>query len=234
MTIHKLPVGLLLLCSLVQLTSCALSTAHPSDDEQYRSHQPIHGAVAGAIAGASGMAIARTSPTAVALGGIGGGVIGYWLATLYHGSTSSPAAPMTPTITYYELGEYVAIDLPSYQLFTPNTATFLPSAQPLLAQVVTVLARHPQNNILVTGNTSGFDRLKRENPLARQMAQQVALYLKQYGLADTHVAPAISMPPRIEAIGYANYFPVANDITLNGISANNHIHITAYPRLVSI
>ena len=54
-------------------------------------------------------------------------------------------------------GDYVTIEVPTDYLFDTNSSDFNPGVEPVLDSIASVLQRYPDNNILISGNTSGTD-----------------------------------------------------------------------------
>jgi hypothetical protein len=95
--------------------------------------------------------------------------------------------------------------------------------------VVAVLNRKPENNIIISGNTSGFFRSKWEQRLSEMRARQVSAFLWDAGINNFGDASTGNETRQFTYVGYGNYFPIANDITNDGIRQNSRIQITSYP-----
>jgi outer membrane protein OmpA-like peptidoglycan-associated protein len=126
----------------------------------------------------------------------------------------------------YSLGEYTGIEIPSDQLFDPNSAEFLPDATPLLDSIVDVLRHYPDHNILISGNTSGFSTAKREQKLSERRARQIASFLWVRGINNSPTQNNRSLT----YIGYGSYLPISSDLTNEGVRENSRIQITIYPK----
>jgi outer membrane protein OmpA-like peptidoglycan-associated protein len=181
------------------------------------------GAIIGAAAGAGGAALLGGSEPVIAAAGIGGGAIGYYLTTLRYNS----GGIMQVGGQVYQVGDFVGIYIPSDKLFEPNTADFLPQAPSVLDSVVTVLKRNPDNNVIVSGNTSGFARSRWEVKLSEERAQKVAAYLWDYGINDFKTTSIETR--KLTYVGYGHYFPIANDYTNDSLRQNSRIQIASYP-----
>ena len=177
----------------------------------------------GAAAGAGTIAALGGSRAGIALGAIGGGVIGYYVTTLRFDS----GGVMLYGGQVYQVGDRVGIYIPSDQLFEPNTAEFLPQAESILDSAASVLKRYPDNNILISGNTSGFGRNKWERRLSEERAKRVSAYMWNAGI-NQFKSQDISMR-QLTYVGYGDYFPIATDLTNEGIRENSRIQITSYP-----
>lgn len=179
--------------------------------------------IVGAGIGAGGIGLMGGSKTLMVLGGLGGGALGYYFSTLTYdaGGITRFGGKV------YKVGDFVGIYIPSDQLFMPNTTDFLPQAPIILNSIVSVLSRYPENNILISGNTSGFGRPRWEQKLSEKRAERVASYLWDAGI-NQFVNPGIDTR-RLTYVGYGDYFPIAHHYTNPSIRSNSRIQITSYP-----
>jgi flagellar motor protein MotB len=185
------------------------------------------GAVLGGLAGGvlgSGLAAAfGGSRTTIALGAIGGGALGYYFTTLRYDA----GGIILTGGQVYKIGDYVGIYISSDCLFEPNTADFLPYATNILDSAAEVLARYPNNNILISGNTSGFACSKWEQKLSERRAQRIAAYLWNSGISPFRYQ-SINMR-KLNYVGYGDYLPTSHKYTNLSIRQNSRIQITSYP-----
>jgi outer membrane protein OmpA-like peptidoglycan-associated protein len=163
------------------------------------------------------------SKPALVAGGLGGGALGYYFSTLRYDA----GGIIQGGGKVYTLGKTVGIYLPSDQLFESNTAEFRPQAKPILDSVVQVLKRYPNNNIIISGNTSGFARPYWEQRLSERRAQRVSAYLWNAGINQFQYRS--NYMRKLNYVGYGNYFPISNDYTNPSIRENSRIQITSYP-----
>lgn len=179
--------------------------------------------VVGAGAGVGIVSLFRGSPPALVLGGLTGGALGYYSSTLRYdaGGLIQGGGQM------YKLGDFVGINIPTDKLFIVNTDDFTYQAPQILDSAATILQRYPNNNILVSGNTSGFARPRWERQLSLKRAQKVAAYFWNAGI--NQFKDKISGMRKLNYVGYGDYFPIASDHTNNGIRENSRIQITSYP-----
>lgn len=178
----------------------------------------------GAGLGAGSVALLGAPRPLIVLAGIGGGALGYYVTTLRFES----AGVMRVGGNVYTLGDYVTIEIPSDQLFDPNSTELLPEAEPILNSAITVLQRYPNHNILISGNTSGTGPARYEQALSEEQARQVAAYFWAHDASLTNRC-AYDSPRQLTYVGYGNYFPIANNIRAKSIRQNSRIQITAYP-----
>ncbi|GEM_PF-1174534 len=207
------------------LISLALSscTLNPFTTDNKLTGSPLATA-AGAGIGAGTAWAAGAPKSMVAASGVIGGLIGYYVTTLrfQSGGIIKGAGQV------FTVGDYVTIDIPTDRLFDTNSAEFLDDADPILKSAAVVLQRYPDNNIMVSGNTSGFGTTRWELALSEARARQVAGFLWSQGI-NGFGSQDISTMRKLTYSGYGNFFPIANNIRNDSIRQNSHIEITAYP-----
>lgn len=176
-------------------------------------------AVVGAGIGAGGVALLGGSKPTMAVAGIAGAVIGYYVSTLRYDSGGVIQAGGT----VYRIGDQVGIYIPTDNLFEPNTDRFLPQAAPILESVAAIIERYPNHNILISGNTSGFYRPRWEQNISERRAQKISAYLWNEEINNVY------RPGRkLNYVGYGDYFPISSDLTNKGIRENSRVQITLY------
>lgn len=208
-----------LVCSLVFLSGCSFN---PFIFNNHTTGSAT-GALVGAAAGAGSVALLGGSRPLIALAGLGGGALGYYVTTLRYDS----GGIIQGGGQVYKVGDFVGIYIPSDNLFEPNTAEFLPKAIPILESAATVLKRYPNNNILISGNTSGFARTRWERRLSEKRAQRIAAYLWDAGISQFREQSLNRR--RLTYVGYGDFFPITMDYDNEGIRQNSRIQITSYP-----
>lgn len=209
----------MLFFSVIFLASC---TFNPFTRQNHLTGNPAAAAI-GAGVGAGSMALLGAPKAVILLAGISGGALGYYVTTLRFDS----GGIIQSGGQVYRIGHQVGIEIPTDSLFESNTDEFTENAEPILNSAVAVLARFPRNNILVSGNTSGFDRPKRERRLSEKRAERVAMYLWDNGI-NNFQGHSIRLR-KLKYVGYGNYFPIATNLTAEGIRMNSRIQISSYP-----
>lgn len=176
------------------------------------------------IGAGAGTATLLGAPTPIKiLAGVTGGSIGYYATTLRYDAGGIYYAGGQ----VYQLGEKIGIEVPTDKLFQANTAVFLPQATPILDSIVTVLERSPDNNIMISGNTSGFGKPSYEQKLSQERAKAVAAYLWNSNMSQFK-SDTMSLR-KFNYVGYGNYFPISSNLHNEGIRQNSRIQITSYP-----
>lgn len=181
----------------------------------------------GAGAGAGAVALFHGSAPALLVGGLTGGAIGYYASTLRFAA----GGLIQGGGQVYQVGDFVGIYIPSDKIFVVNTADFNYRATRILDSAVKVLKRYPNNNIIISGNTSGFGSARWERELSVRRAQRVAAYFWSQGInqfKDADGNPDAGMR-KLNYVGYGDYFPDASQYTNNGLRENSRIQITSYP-----
>jgi outer membrane protein OmpA-like peptidoglycan-associated protein len=210
---------------LLLLASCSFNPFSTDNQLTGRAGPTIAG---GAI-GAGSVALLGGSKYAIGLAGLGGATLGYYLSTLHFAAGGVDQAGGQ----VYTQGDYITIEFPTDNIFEDNTAEILPEATPALQSTVEVLKRYPNNNILVSGNTSGFGTTRWERTLSEKRAREIAAYLWAHGVNAFKGGPSEFDPyaptRSLSYVGYGDYFPISNNIKAASIRENSRIQITAYP-----
>jgi outer membrane protein OmpA-like peptidoglycan-associated protein len=214
----------------LRLTGCFILALHlaacnytPFGNDNHLTGHPAGTAIGAGIGAGIGYIAGEKSISYGLLGGLAGGAIGYYATTLRFASGGVIQAGGV----VYTLGDYATVEIPTDNLFDANSHEFLYEAPPILDSAVAVLNRYPNNNILVSGNTSGFGTTKWEKKLSEARARQVALYLSAHGISNFKEHSIDTR--KLAYVGYGNYFPIANNIKARSIRENSRIQITAYP-----
>jgi len=202
-----------LIFAVFLLTGC--NTNHPTGSAT--------STLIGAGAGAGTIGLLGGSKTAMLFGGIGGGAIGYYISTLRYDS----GGIMQSGGKVYQVGDMVGIYISGDQLFEVNSAEFTPEASNILDSVADVLKRFPNNNIIISGNTTGFYTRKWEQHISQRRAQKVAAYLWNAGVND--FKERSNNTRKLTYVGHGDYLPTSSNLTNRGIRENNRIQITSYP-----
>jgi outer membrane protein OmpA-like peptidoglycan-associated protein len=206
--------------SLSLLTGCTYNPFTPGSNETTGS---ATGTLIGAGVGAGSVALLGGTRYPIIAGGLIGGALGYYATTLRFAS----GGIMQEGGKVYQVGDIIGIYVPTDYMFEVNTADFTPEALPVLDSVADVLARAPRNNIIISGNTSGFGRPKRDMQLSERRAAKVASYLWNKGI--TNFKDPDNDMRKLQYVGYGDFFPVASAIRNEGIRENSRIQIISYP-----
>lgn len=209
----------------LNLAACSYT---PFGNDNHLTGSPVGTAIGAGIGGGIGYVAGGNSVGYGLLGGLLGGSVGYYVTTLRFDS----GGVIQSGGVVYTLGDYVGIEVPTDKLFDANSDEFLYEADPILDSIVAVLNRYPNNNVLISGNTSGFGTRKWELKLSEARARQVASYLWAHGITPFK-SQSIDMR-KLSYVGYGNFFPISNNIKAHSIRENSRIQITSYPCNVDI
>ena len=211
--------SLLLICLALALPGCSYN---PFSTDNHLTGKPV-GAAIGGTAGAGTAALAGASRSMVAVAGLGGAALGYYLTTIDFISGGIKQAG-GDVLTQ---GDCITISLPTWRLFETGSTTFLPAAGPALDSTAQILTDFPDDDILISGNSSGYGMSKAEKRLTRRQASKIAGSLWAHGLS---AFKQDGMTRRhLIIMGNGARFPIANTITAKGISENSRIQISACP-----
>lgn len=213
-----------LLSLLTLLSSCSFN---PFTTRNHLTGNAIGPAI-GAGVGAGSMALLHAPKAVTIFAGLGGGAIGYYVTTLRYAASGIIYAGGE----VYTLGDYTGIYIPTDKLFEQNSAEFLPTAGFILDSALMVLKRRPCFNIIISGNTSGFGKPSWELKLSQRRAQKVAAFLWRGGI--NHFEGTKNYTRKLNYVGYGDFFPIASDLSNDGIRANSRIQIVSYPSLADL
>lgn len=209
----------LLVFSLLFLTSCSYN---PFIFNNHTTGSPA-GALVGAGIGAGSVALLGGTRPLIVLAGLGGGALGYYVTTLRYDA----GGVIQGGGQVYKVGDYIGIYIPTDNLFEPNTADFLPQARLILESAADILQRYPNNNIMISGNTSGFGHARWERRLSEKRAQRVAAFLWNEGVSP--FKDQSNDMRKLNYVGYGDFFPISHDYTNDSIRQNSRMQITSYP-----
>ncbi len=216
-----MPPTIRLLFTLLPLMATGCSY-NPFSSDNHLTGKPVGAAVGGTL-GAGTAALAKASQTGIALMAVGGAAVGYYVTTLDFKSGGIKRAG-GEVLTQ---GDCVTIVLPTASLFEDNTATLKPEATPALSSTIDVLNDFPDNDILIAGNSSGYDTRKYEKNLTQRRAQEISAYFWAHNVNECQSNRLKSRKLLVVGNGYR--FPVANSLTATGIYTNSRIQISSCP-----
>lgn len=210
------------ICVLIGFLLLAGCTYNPFIRDNNTTGSPVSTLIGASVAG-GGVALLGAPRPWIFGAGLLGGAFGYYVSTLRHDA----GAIIRYGGQVYKVGDFIGIYIPTDCLFESNTADFLPKARAILDSTAAVLQRYPDNNILISGNTSGFYCSRWEQWLSERRAQRVAAFLWNAGI-NNFKDRSLDMRT-LNYVGYGDYFPIANKISNTGLRQNSRIQIVSYP-----
>ena len=108
----------------------------------------------------------------------------------------------------------VVVSLPDI-LFDTNKATLKPNAQVALGKLAGIVSVFPNINLRIEGHTDSTGSDAINNPLSRDRANSVMVFLRQQGVAAS----------RMSAEGYGSRIPVADNGSIEGRAKNRRVEI---------
>ncbi len=153
---------------------------------------------------------------AAGIGAIAGGGIGYYMDT--------QEAKLRKTLR--DTGVSVERDGDNINLIMPGNITFVTNGHDLnadffkvLDSVVLVLQEFEKTLIVVSGHTDSTGSNSYNQALSERRANSVASYLRTRGVVDA----------RIEAVGFGEDNPIADNGTAEGRSLNRRVELSLLP-----
>ncbi len=209
-----------LLIAMLTFSAC---TYNPLSENNHLTGNALSTAVGAAAGAGTAAALGATKPLPLATAALAGASVGYYVSTLRFAAAGIYQAGGQ----VFTQGDYLTIVIPTDDLFEDNSTELLPEAEPALQSAANVLKRFGCQNILISGNTSGFGTTKYEHRISEGRAKEVAAFLWKEGINQfQHYSITLR---HLDYVGYGNYFPIATDLYNKGIRQNSRIQITAYP-----
>lgn len=216
----KMPYKNIFVIFLFSLSAC---TYNPLSENNHLTGSAGSTVIGAAVGAGTVAALGATKPLPLTAAAIAGGSVGYYVSTLRF----TAAGIYQNGGQVYTLGDYVTIEIPTDNIFEVNTTELLPEAEPVLKSASNVLKRYGCQNIVVSGNTSGFGTTKYERRISEGRAKEVAAYLWSEGI-NNFQERSVNLR-KLTYVGYGNYSPISSDLYNKGIRSNSRIQITSYP-----
>jgi chemotaxis protein MotB len=170
--------------------------------------------------------------------GLSGDLVG---ATLVRAAPSSQMEEITKTVwgslkeqldkeevRLLHTGKGLVLRLPEFLLFDSGQAKLRPEALPLLAKLAGILKLIP-NQIAIEGHTDNRPIHTPQFPSNWELSTGRAAALVRYFIEEQQLEP-----PRLEAAGYGEYRPVADNGEEKGRQANRRVELIIRPMEKSI
>lgn len=198
-------------CLIMLLVACAGNKPPPIPDNKPVAVGMLVGAIGGAAIGSFG---GVSLPLGAAMGGIVGGAAGMAWSNKENAPFLSDL--MRAHIQVVAIGEDIMLLLPSDYFFYQNSAHINEAFYSSLDTIAGFIHQFETSEIKVAGYTDALGEPLRNLALSQQQAQNIADYIQRAGL-DARM---------IYSIGYGDKYPIANNETEDGRSANRRVQIT--------
>ncbi|WP_343518532.1 OmpA family protein [Sphingomonas sp.] len=150
------------------------------------------------------------------IGAIGGAAIGSYMDRQEREIRERTAGTDVEVI---RRGDDLILSMPSGITFATDSSTIEPQFRPTLDKVADVLDRYNQTYVDVYGHTDSTGSDAYNQSLSERRADAVASYLSMRGVESA----------RLEAVGYGETQPVADNATLEGRAQNRRVEIKIVP-----
>ncbi|MCW4461721.1 OmpA family protein [Sphingomonas sp. BT-65] len=201
------------------LTSACVTD--PVTGEQRMSKAGI-GAIGGALGGyilgdiVGGRRDRSEKIIGAGIGAIGGAAIGSYMDRQEREIRERTAGTDVEVI---RRGDDLILSMPSGITFATDSSTIEPQFRPTLDKVADVLDRYNQTYVDVYGHTDSTGSDAYNQSLSERRADAVASYLSMRGVESA----------RLEALGYGETQPVADNATIEGRAQNRRVEIKIVP-----
>lgn len=179
------------------------------------------GAAAGAILGQIIGGNTKSTLIGTAAGAVIGGLAGTGIGTMMDKQENDmrQALANSQAVAVQREGNALALTFKSDFTFDVNSTSIRPGLYSELDRVAQVLSAYPQTTILIAGHTdsSGSDAYNQQ--LSERRAESVKNALVQRGIAAS----------RIQAIGYGESSPIADNSTEYGRQQNRRVEVRINP-----
>ena len=178
------------------------------------------GAAAGAAAGAIIGAIAGDAGKGAAIGAAVGGATGVGIGVYQDRQQAKLRERLANSgVSVTRDGDNIYLNMPSDITFATNQSDITPGFYETLNSVAVVLAEFDKTTVSVYGHADSTGAEDYNLQLSQRRAQSVAGYMASQGLE----------PVRLQAVGFGETRPVADNETDGGRAANRRVEIVIDP-----
>lgn len=208
------------------LTALSLVAAGCAAPQTRTQKGAIYGTGIGAAAGAGlGQAIGRSTESTLigagigaAVGGLAGGAIGRYMDNQEAALRQQLAGVEGANVQ--RSANVLAVTFKSDVMFDTNSSVIKTGAFDEINRVASVLNQYPQTNIRIAGHTDSTGSETYNQQLSERRAQAVQQALSSQGVS----------PGRMNAIGFGESQPIADNATESGRQMNRRVTITIVPQ----
>lgn len=198
----------------------ACTTTDPYTGEQKTSNT-AKGAAIGAVVGAvAGAVIGEDDSDGALAGGAAGAAVGAAIGNYMDRQEAELRRELASSgVQVQRIGNDIELIMPSNITFDSDQAAIQASFYDTLNDVSQVLAKYDDTRILVEGHTDSTGSDEYNMALSIRRAESVGNYLAAQGVSV----------PRIEALGYGERSPIADNVTETGKQQNRRVEIRIKP-----
>lgn len=217
----RIPGNWPLIPALAALALTSACVTDPVTGEQRMSKAGI-GALGGALGGyllgdiVGGRRDRTEKILGAGIGAIAGGAIGSYMDRQEREIRERTAGT---DVEVTRQGDDLILSMPSGITFATDSSTIEPQFRPTLDKVADVLDRYNQTYVDVYGHTDSTGSDAYNQSLSERRADSVASYLTSRGIESA----------RLEALGYGETQPIADNATVEGRAQNRRVEIKIVP-----
>jgi outer membrane protein OmpA-like peptidoglycan-associated protein len=174
------------------------------------------GAVVGLISGDNGRERRKNALIGAGIGAIAGGSVGYYM-DVQEAKLRQKLAGTGVSVT--RQGNNIILNMPGNVTFAVNSADISSRFYEVLDSVSIVVNEYDKTLIEVMGHTDNTGAADYNQALSERRARSVSDYLKSREV----------LPARLEAYGYGEDYPVADNQTDAGRALNRRVEIALVP-----
>ena len=207
-----------LITTLLLSGGCAATQTNMGSGAAYGT---AGGAAAGAILGQIIGGNTKSTLIGTAAGAVIGGLAGTGIGAMMDRQENDmrQALSRSEAIAIQREGNALALTFKSDFTFSVNSSSIRPGLYTEIDRIAQVLSSYPQTTIVVTGHTDSSGSESYNQQLSERRAQSVKNALVQRGIAAE----------RIQAIGYGESAPIADNNTESGRQKNRRVEVRINP-----
>ncbi len=207
-----------LIVTLLLGSGCAATQSNMGKGAAYGT---AGGAAAGAILGQIIGGNTKSTLIGTAAGAVIGGLAGTGIGTMMDQQENDmrQALANSQAVAVQREGNALALTFKSDFTFDVNSTSIRPGLYSELDRVAQVLSAYPQTTILIVGHTDSSGAESYNQQLSERRAESVKNALVQRGVSAS----------RIQAIGYGETSPIADNSTEYGRQQNRRVEVRINP-----
>jgi len=153
--------------------------------------------------------------SALACGAVGAGIGGY----MDYQEKKLRESLANTGVDVERNGNQIKLVMPENVTFPTNSSTLNANAQNALAAAAQTLTQYHDTTLTINGHTDNTGNDAINEPLSRNRAESVAIFLQSRGVSST----------RLSTFGYGSRQPIASNATVEGRAQNRRVEILINP-----